>query len=117
LEPLKDQVFHLHKNGKLECRVHGIPYPTIQLKHDWRVIADSHRLKIVREDFDHWTLNINNAIHMDEGLYECVAENVAGKVYCSANVKITEKPGLYRDVKFNNVPIEDYFHVIDEIAR
>lgn len=28
LEPLKDQVFHLRQNGKLECRVHGIPYPT-----------------------------------------------------------------------------------------
>ena len=28
LDPLKDQVFHLRQNGKLECRVHGIPYPT-----------------------------------------------------------------------------------------
>ena len=28
LEPLRDQVFHLRQNGVLECRVHGIPYPT-----------------------------------------------------------------------------------------
>ena len=73
----------------MECRVHGIPYPTVTFKKDWRVIADSQRIKIVREEYDHWTLNIRNAIHPDEGLYECVAENVAGRVYCSANVKVT----------------------------
>ena len=86
---MKDQVFHLHMNGKMECRVHGIPYPKVMFKKDWRPIAGSHRVKIVREEFDHWTLNIQNAIHMDEGVYECIAENVAGKVYCTASVKIT----------------------------
>ena len=30
-----------------------------------------------------------NVIRMDEGLYECIAENVAGKVYCSATVHVT----------------------------
>lgn len=89
LEPLKDQVFHLHQNGKLECRVLGIPYPSVQFKKDWRPVAGSHRVKCVREGFDHWTLNIQNSIHMDEGVYECVAENLAGKVYCTATVKVT----------------------------
>jgi hypothetical protein len=117
LEPLKNQVFHLHQNGKLECRVLGIPYPVVQFKKDWRNIAGSHRVKTVREGFDHWTLNIQNAIHMDEGVYECIAENLAGKVYCTANVKISEKAGVWRDVKFNAVPIEEYFHIIDEIGR
>ena len=114
---MKDQVFHLRRDGKLECRVHGVPYPKVAFKHDWRVIADSHRIKIVREDFDHWTLNFRNAIYMDEGMYECTAENVAGKVYCKANVRITEKSGVPRDTSFKNVPIEDYFHVIDELGR
>ena len=41
---------------------------SVQFKHDWRVVADSHRIKVVREDEDHWTLTINNAIHLDEGL-------------------------------------------------
>ncbi|KAK2186867.1 hypothetical protein NP493_186g03131 [Ridgeia piscesae] len=89
LEPMKDQIFHLHRSGKLECRVHGIPYPTVQFKKDWRVVADSHRLKVTREDYEHWTMNIGNVIHMDEGLYECIAENVAGKVYSSATVRVT----------------------------
>lgn len=89
LEPMKDHVFHLHKGGKLECRVHGIPYPKISFMKDWRVLAGSHRMQIVREDFDHWTLNFKNTINSDEGVYECVAENVAGKVYCVANVKIS----------------------------
>ena len=88
---MKDQVFHLRQNGRLECRVHGIPYPTVQFKKDWRVIADSHRVKIAREEYDHWALNISNSIRLDEGVYECVAENLAGKVYCTANVKVTGK--------------------------
>ena len=110
---------------------------SVQFKHDWRVVADSHRVKVVREDEDHWTLTISNAIHLDEGLkflsnyplvnctscrsvaglYECVAENIAGKIYCTANVRITEKPHVYRNVSFTNVPVEDHFHVIDEIGR
>jgi hypothetical protein len=24
---------------------------------------------------------------------------------------------MWRDIKFNNVPVEDYFHVIDELGR
>jgi len=28
-----------------------------------------------------------------------------------------EKAGLWRDIKFNPVPIEEYFHIIDEIGR
>lgn len=67
----------------------GIPYPTVKFKKDWRQVAGSHRVKVAREDFDHWSLNIQNAIRTDEGVYECVAENVAGKVYCTANAKIT----------------------------
>ena len=51
------------------------------------------------------------------GLYECVAENVAGKIYCTATVKVTEKPRLERDVTFNQVPVEDHFHLIEEIGR
>ncbi len=34
-------------------------------------------------------MNIRNAIHMDEGIYQCLAENVGGKVYCTANVKVS----------------------------
>ncbi len=86
-------MFHIRKPGKLECRVHGIPYPTVTFKKDWRVIGDAHRVKIVREEYDHWTLNVQGAIRLDEGIYECVAENVAGKVYCSANVKCTGRRG------------------------
>ena len=44
---------------------------------------------MTREDYDHWTLSMSSVIRMDEGLYECVAENVAGKVYCSATVHVT----------------------------
>lgn len=48
-------------------------------------------MQIAREDEDHWTMNIRSAIFQDEGMYECVAENLAGKVYCSANIKVVGK--------------------------
>ncbi|CAD5121391.1 DgyrCDS9913 [Dimorphilus gyrociliatus] len=117
LEPMKDQIFNLRSTGKLECRVFGIPYPDVEFKKDWRVIADSHRVKIRREEYDHWTLSVDNAIRLDEGVYECVLSNVAGKVYCTANVKVSVKANYIRDLKFNPCHIEDYFHVIDEIGR
>jgi len=34
-----------------------------------------------------------------------------------AEVCSVEKAGLWRDIKFNPVPIEEYFHIIDEIGR
>merc|ERR1712142_12356 len=86
-------------------------------KHDWRVIADSHRIKVARESYDHWAIYFRNAIYMDEGMYECTAENIAGKVYCKADVKIQEKAGIIRNPSFKHVAIEDYFHIIDEIGR
>ena len=43
---MKDQVFNLRRDGKIECRVSGIPYPKVQFQKDWRVVADSHRLKV-----------------------------------------------------------------------
>jgi len=30
---------------------------------------------------------------------------------------VAEKAGFWRDIKFNPVPIEEYFHIIDEIGR
>lgn len=77
---------------------------SVQLKHDWRVVADSHRVKVQREDQDHWTMTINNAIHLDEGrplpfgcpphhivdveevisLYECLVSMCVGQFYTSA---------------------------------
>lgn len=86
---MKDQIFNLRSTGKLECRVFGIPYPEVEFRKDWRVIADSHRVKIRREEYDHWTLSVDNAIRLDEGVYECVLSNVAGKVYCTATVKVS----------------------------
>jgi len=29
----------------------------------------------------------------------------------------SEKGGYWRDIKFNPVPIEEYFHIIDELGR
>lgn len=38
---------------------------------------------------------------------------------CSGDLLMcyVEKAGLWRDIKFNPVPIEEYFHIIDEIGR
>ena len=32
-------------------------------------------------------------------------------------VSFADKIGIFRDIKFNQVPVEEYFHVIDELGR
>ena len=33
------------------------------------------------------------------------------------DVFVLDKIGMFRDIKFNQVQIEEYFHVIDELGR
>jgi len=50
-------------------------------------------------------------------LYDVQCAKVCTMQSCVDLYDVTEKTGLWRDVKFNPVPIEEYFHIIDEIGR
>lgn len=69
----------------------GVPYPTVKFMKDWRPMAESTRTKVWNESPDYWALTVDGAIVMDSGLYQCVAENAAGKAYCSAKVTVQGK--------------------------
>lgn len=84
-------------SGQIACRIDGIPYPTVRWNKDWHPIGNSARVGIRQEAPDYWSLSIDNAISMDGGLYECIAENIAGKVHCTAKVVVQGMLKLLHD--------------------
>lgn len=83
---------------KLSCSVDGIPYPSVRFMKDWRPLTDSSHLS-VNNDPNHpecWALTIRNAIVPDAGNYVCVAENVAGKVFCTGKVSVVGEIKLFK---------------------
>ncbi|XP_074662623.1 protein Obscurin-like [Tubulanus polymorphus] len=116
LEPMKNTDLRVWTYGKLDCRIDGLPYPEVKFFKDWHPLTQTARVKANRTDYDYWSLNFDNTILLDEGMYICVAENIAGKAYCVANLVIEEKPPLI-DVKFKPTHISDFYYVLDEIER
>jgi hypothetical protein len=58
---------------------------------DWRPVTESSRLKIHHTKPNQWSLHLSDVISLDGGLYTCVAENIAGKSMCSANLFVDGK--------------------------
>ncbi|XP_055959480.1 obscurin-like [Patella vulgata] len=117
IEPLKDVVLLNRGTGKIECRVDGIPYPTIKFNKDWRPLTETSRVRIHHERPDYFSLTIDGALSMDAGQYTCVAENVAGKIFCSARVEVEDSLPTLCDLNFKNANIEDYYYVMEELGR
>lgn len=91
LDPLKDLVIDSRGRGRLECRVDGIPYPTVKWMKDSKSLGESSRLKFHHEEPDYWSLTLESAIMMDSGHYTCVAENHAGQAVSSCRINIAGK--------------------------
>ena len=78
-----------YKSTRMECKVTGIPMPTIKWFKDWLPVYDSDRTKILWEESENRsTLFINSTISRDAGLYSVTATNVVGSASCSANLSI-----------------------------
>ena len=91
IEPLKDLMVLTRDSARFECRVDGTPAPSVKWNKDWRPISETARVKLKHRSPDHWSLSIDNAKYMDSGQYEVLAENLAGKVYCSAKLTVEGK--------------------------
>ena len=91
LEPLRDVSMTTHTSGKLTCRVDGFPCPTAKWMKDWHPVKDSSRIKVIYEAPDIWSLEIDNALSSDSGLYACTMENIAGKVTMTARLVVEGK--------------------------
>ncbi|XP_069107585.1 twitchin-like isoform X2 [Argopecten irradians] len=117
LEPVRNIVVDHRGRAKLECRVDGIPSPTVKFMRDWRPVTESSRVKIVHEAPDYWCLTIDNVMSSDCGQYQCVAENVSGKAVSSAKITVEERlphsPGLH----YREAPVEDFYYILEELGR
>lgn len=113
------------KNGRIEARVTGVPYPTLKWFKDWHPLADSARIKIQFIEPDTVVLCINDAIAKDEGLYSLTATNVAGSVSTSAMILIDddEDQHIYNIhargpyIRSKQKPHTDLYDIGDELGR
>ena len=93
IEPFKEQMT-VSAHGEdihMTCKVDGIPYPVVKFYKDWRLLAESHRIKIRHVEPDTWTLSIRGgAIVRDSGLYTCTARNCAGATLSSCTLSVCD---------------------------
>ncbi len=82
-----DHQVHRHGSVNLQCAARGDPPPHIRWFRNSAPIVLSHRTFISEEG----DLAIYNITFTDEGLYECIAENIAGIVRSYARVTVFGK--------------------------
>ncbi|XP_014667689.1 PREDICTED: twitchin-like isoform X2 [Priapulus caudatus] len=92
IEPLKDKSIIERWGGRMDCRVDGIPYPEIKWFKDWHPITNSERIEITEVPPDNHGLTIRHAIMRDEGMYTCVAKNIAGEVHTHCSLTVEPEP-------------------------
>ncbi|WAR10696.1 OBSCN-like protein, partial [Mya arenaria] len=118
LETMKDVVVGQDEIACLKCRVDGFPNPTVKWLKDWRPLSDSAHVRISNSTPETHMLEILTPLDTDSGLYACVVENAAGKVTVSGRltVEFETVPG-FEDVNIRSTPIEEKYHVLEEIGR
>ncbi|XP_011305282.1 muscle M-line assembly protein unc-89 isoform X2 [Fopius arisanus] len=121
----EESIIMLRRNGHLQARILGTPYPEIKWYKDWKPLAPTARLKMDFFEPDMSVLTINDAILKDEGLYSISARNIAGSVSCSVMVHVEENEHEYgyrtytrqTDVKPKIKLFDDYYDLGDELGR
>ena len=113
-----------HRSVRMECKVEGVPTPTVKWFKDWLPLSESERTKLLWEEPDSGTLFISSSISRDAGLYSCSASNLAGKASTSAMLNIEDEEIRYnwanyvpRLVRPKNKPFDHYYNLGDEIGR
>ncbi|KAK0180904.1 hypothetical protein PV327_003237 [Microctonus hyperodae] len=115
----------LRRNGHIQAKVIGVPYPELKWYKDWKPLAPTSRIKIDFFEPDTSILTINDAILKDEGLYSISARNVAGSVSSSVMIHIEENEHEYgyrtytrnTDVRTKTKPFDDFYDLGDELGR
>nr|XP_029500270.1 contactin-5 [Oncorhynchus nerka] len=73
-----------------ECKATGIPRPTYRWLRNGELITPQSRVEMVNGE-----LIIQKVQQADSGMYQCVAENKYGAIYCSAELKILASPPVF----------------------
>ena len=74
---------------QFDVEVIGKPHPKITWYHDSNEIQFSKRCRLEKTQ-DKQSLIIADICHNDQGTYECIAENIAGRSSCMGFLKIKE---------------------------
>ena len=91
--------------AKLQCKVTGVPEPSIEWFRDSEPVKEDKRIKI-RFDGELSSLKILSTELEDEGAYKCVAKNDLGSVSCASELLVNEpnkKPEFIEKMKPVNV--------------
>ena len=78
------------KGARMECRVIGDPHPDVRWYRENEPLLEGGRYKFVEEG-ELQVLVISDVSGSDEGVYKCVARNVAGKAHSSAELFVMRK--------------------------
>uniref|UniRef100_A0A8C7I896 Contactin-5 n=1 Tax=Oncorhynchus kisutch TaxID=8019 RepID=A0A8C7I896_ONCKI len=73
-----------------ECKATGIPRPTYRWLRNGELITPQSRVEMVNGE-----LIIQKVQQADSGMYQCVAENKYGAIYCSAELTILASPPVF----------------------
>ena len=124
LEPFKDVTIKNYEDLCITCKVDGIPYPEVKFYKDWRLMTESHRIRIEHVEPDTWTVRIKASIQRDSGLYTCTAKNIAGATLCSSNVNVVDSvlnvphPDLKTDlVVFKCKKFDQDYEIVEKINQ
>ena len=77
--------------ARLEVRVSGTPEPEVTWSKNEEFLEEGERCEVLSDDDMHY-LTIQDCFLSDSGCYKCTAVNEAGKVSCSTELKVMEKP-------------------------
>ena len=91
--------------AKLQCRLSGVPEPSIEWFKDSELVKEDKRTKI-RLDGELCSLKILSTELGDEGAYKCVAKNEFGSASCASELLVNEankKPEFIEKMKPVNV--------------
>uniref|UniRef100_A0A0C9RAI6 Unc-89_2 protein n=1 Tax=Fopius arisanus TaxID=64838 RepID=A0A0C9RAI6_9HYME len=86
---LEDRYKSVGESAKFECTVHGTPVPEIQWLFNDKPVRDCQNFSISAEG-DRRILKIPEITGEHVGSISCIAENIAGKVTCTAKLDIHE---------------------------
>uniref|UniRef100_A0A8K9UNK6 Contactin-5 n=1 Tax=Oncorhynchus mykiss TaxID=8022 RepID=A0A8K9UNK6_ONCMY len=73
-----------------ECKATGKPRPTYRWLRNGEPLTPQSRVEVVNGE-----LIIQKVQQADSGMYQCVAENKYGAIYCSAELKILASPPVF----------------------
>ncbi|XP_076055481.1 neogenin protein frazzled isoform X2 [Oratosquilla oratoria] len=96
----KNTIAYEKEDIELECDVYGRPQPTISWLKDGELIIESEYFQYVNGN----NLKILGLVVTDAGMYQCMANNPAGNIQTSCQLKVLQQAGT-TESPGNSTPI------------